>query len=162
MKREENYMEKILIVEDDQDIRDVLIEALTRWGYQTVTVDNGRQGLEMFRSDSFGLILTDIRMPIMDGLTMLKIIKKENSLIPIIVITGYPSVKSAVESLMEGADYYIVKPIPLDDLEAKILKSFEKRKIQQSLINRKHVITALLWSIPVWILLGFLIGWQLF
>ena len=155
-------MEKILIVEDDQDIRDVLVEALTRWGYQAVTVDNGRQGLEMFRADTFGLIITDIRMPIMDGLTMLKTIKKENSHIPIIVITGYPSVKSAVESLMEGADYYIVKPIPLDDLKAKIMKSFEKRKVQRVLVNRKHVITGLICTIPIWVLLGFLIGWLIF
>jgi DNA-binding NtrC family response regulator len=95
MKGEKNYMEKILIVEDDKDIRDVLVEALARWGYQTVTVENGRQGLEMFRADSFGLIITDIRMPIMDGLTMLKMIKKENTLIPVIVITGYPSESSS-------------------------------------------------------------------
>ena len=151
-------MEKILIVEDDKDIKDVLVEALSRWGYQTVTVENGRQGLEMFRADSFGLIITDIRMPIMDGLTMLKMIKKENSFIPVIVITGYPSVKSAVESLMEGADYYIVKPIPLDDLQAKIIKSFEKRKMQCIMTDRKRIITVLVCLIPVWMFVGFLIS----
>ena len=152
-------MEKILIVEDDKDIKDVLVEALSRWGYQTVTVENGRQGLEMFRADSFGLIITDIRMPIMHGLTMLKMIRKENAIIPIIVITGFPSVKSAVESLMEGADYYIVKPIPLDDLQAKIIKSFEKRKMQRILTNRKNAITMLLCLIPVWLMLGFVLNW---
>jgi len=127
---------------------------LKRKGHETVVAENGKVGLEKFRSQAFSLIITDIRMPVMDGLSMLKTIRKEDSKVPIIVITAYPSVDSAVESLMEGADYYIVKPIRMEDLEAKIKKSFEKRRIQRALTSTKVANIVLVLLIPVWILVG--------
>ena len=151
-------MEKILIVDDDEDIRSVLEETLGDWGYQTVIAMNGKEGLEAFRSAGFSLIITDVRMPGLDGLSMLKKIREEDSRIPIIVITGYPSVDSAVESLVEGADYYLVKPIHFDDLKAKIGKAFEKRKMQKALSLAKVLTTVLICTIPLWIFLGFLIA----
>lgn len=151
-------MHRILIVDDDEDIRRVLEETLKDWGYETVIAENGEKGLEAFRLGSFSLIITDVRMPGMDGLQMLKQIKKNHSRIPIIVITGYPSVDSAVESLVEGADYYLVKPINFEDLRAKIGKAFEKRKIQRALLSARMIVTALIFSIPIWILIGFLIA----
>lgn len=147
-------MERVLVVEDDQDVRDLLIETLESWGYEPVAAENGKMGLEKFESSSFSLIITDIRMPVMDGVNMLKAIREKNSRIPIIVITGYPSVDSAVESLEEGADYYIVKPIKLDDLRAKVHKSFERHEILEALVTSKSVGIALALSIPLWILLG--------
>lgn len=151
-------MEKILVVEDEKDIRDMLEETLKRWGYETVFAENGKIGLEKFHSQSFSLVITDIRMPVVDGLSMLKRIRKEDPAVPIIVITGYPSVDSAVESLVEGADYYIVKPIMLDDLEAKISKSLQKRKIQRKLASIKITNFVLVLLIPVWILTGFFLA----
>jgi len=147
-------MERILVVEDDEDLCDVLVEMLRRGGYETVVAENGKAGLKKFRSQSFSLVITDIRMPVMDGLSMLKTIRKEDSKVPIIVITAYPSVDSAVESLMEGADYYIVKPIKIEDLEAKIRKSFEKRRMQRALASTKIANIVLVLLIPVWILFG--------
>jgi DNA-binding NtrC family response regulator len=151
-------MERILVVEDDEDVRDLIVETLKRWGYESVVAENGKIGLETFRSQSFSLVITDIRMPILDGLTMLKMIKKEDSKVPIIVITAYPSVNSAVESLVEGADHYIVKPINLDDLEAKIKKSFEKRKMQKALDSTKVANIVLMLLIPFWLIVGYFIA----
>jgi DNA-binding NtrC family response regulator len=151
-------MEKILVVEDDEDIRDLLTETLKKWGYESVLAENGKVGLEKFQTDSFALVITDIRMPAMDGLTMLKTMKKADSKIPIIVITGYPSVDSAVESLVEGADHYLVKPINMNDLQAKIKKSFEKRKMQKALDSTKVANIVLVLSIPVWIIIGFILA----
>ena len=151
-------MERVLIVEDEADIRDVLVETLKRWGYDAVVAENGKVGLDKFRSQSFSLILTDIRMPVLDGLQMLKTMRKENQEIPIVVITGYPSVDSAVESLSEGADYYIVKPINFSDLKAKIGKSLEKRKTFEKILSLKRVNISLILLIPIWILLGYLIA----
>ena len=151
-------MERILVVEDDEGIRDLLVETLPRWGYESVITENGKEGLETFRSQQFSIVITDIRMPLMDGLTMLKTMKKENPKVPIIVITGYPSVDSAVESLVEGADYYLVKPINMDDLEAKIKKCFDKRKIQKALASTKIANIILVLLIPVWIIAGLLLA----
>ncbi|MFH1942087.1 MAG: response regulator [bacterium] len=151
-------MEKILVVEDDEDIRDLLTETLKKWGYEPVLAENGKVGLDKFQTDSFSLVITDIRMPAMDGLTMLKTMKKTDSKIPIIVITGYPSVDSAVESLVEGADHYLVKPINMNDLQAKIKKSFEKRKMQKALASTKIANIVLVLSIPLWIIMGFFLA----
>lgn len=151
-------MESILVVEDEKDISDMLVETLKVLGYMAVTAKNGEEGLDKFHSQSFSLIITDIRMPVMDGLTMLRTIRTEDSNVPIIVITGYPSVDSAVECLMEGADYYLVKPILMDDLEAKIKKALFKAKIQRALTSKKIVNVILLLLIPVWIIAGFLLA----
>jgi DNA-binding NtrC family response regulator len=151
-------MEKILIVEDDENTRALLEETLNRWGYSTVCAENGEVGWEKFRSQSFSLVITDIRMPMLDGLTLLKRIKKHDAKASIIVITGYPSVDSAVESLIAGADSYIVKPVNLDDLQAKIQKSFDNRKIQRALDSTKIASIVLVLLIPLWILLGYFLG----
>ena len=106
-------MESILVVDDDEGMRDMLAETLRGWGYEPSVAENGEMGLEKFRSGRFSLVITDIRMPKLDGLSLLRAIKKEDAKVPILVVTGYPTVNSAVESLVEGADYYLVKPINL-------------------------------------------------
>jgi DNA-binding response OmpR family regulator len=151
-------MQRILIVEDDESTREMLSEALKAMGFDPVTADNGKTGLQAFHSESFSLILTDMKMPVMDGITMIKAIRKENPRIPIIVITAYPSVDSAVDSLALGADYYLVKPININDLEIKISKSLEKIRLQQKFASKKMLTRVLVFLIPLWVLLGFFLG----
>lgn len=151
-------MDKILIVEDEKDVQDVLAEALKIWGYETVLASNGEEGLEKYRQQNFSMLITDIRMPQMDGLTMLKKIREKDTAIPILVVTGYPSVDSAVESLIKGADNYIVKPINMDDLHAKIGKAFEKRKVQLQLSRYKRMNLVLILLLPVALILGYMLA----
>ena len=151
-------MERILVVEDDVDIRDMLVETLHRLGYQSDTATNGREGLDSFRPGAHSVVITDIRMPVMDGLSMLKAIKKADARAAIIVITGYPSVDSALECMAEGADYYLVKPIKMDDLDAKIKKALEKRTMQCRLASVRTANLVMVLLIPVWILLGFFLS----
>ena len=91
-------MVKVLVVEDDEVVRDLLSEVLTRWGYEVVCVDNGRRGLDKYQEDYFTFLISDVRMPVMDGLTMLENIRVSDKKIPIIIITAYPSVETAVEA----------------------------------------------------------------
>jgi len=151
-------MAKILVVEDEKDIRDMLSETLNLWGFESVTAENGKEALKVFGSEDVSLILTDMRMPVMDGLTMLKKIRRIDPIVPVIVITGYPSVNSAMESLSVGADYYIVKPINMTDLKVKIDKSFEKIKVLEklSLAQKKNKVFAIL--IPACLIIGFILG----
>jgi len=151
-------MEKILIVEDEEVVRDFLSEILSNFGYYPVTAIDGDDGLRKFNEHEFSMVLTDIRMPIMDGLSMLKKIRSKDPSIPIIVITGFPTVDSAVECLVAGADYYLVKPINIEDLKAKIIKAFEKRKMISHLTVQKRINHILLYLIPVWLILGYLIA----
>lgn len=151
-------MERILVVEDDESTRDVLLEILKRWEYEVVEANNGKVALEKLENDKFSMVITDIRMPVMDGLTMLKEIKKKGLRMPVVVITGYPSVDSAVECLVEGADNYLVKPINLDDLQAKINKAFEKWRIQKTSDFLRILNIVLFALIPVWLGLGVLLA----
>ncbi len=151
-------MEKVLIVDDEESIRTFLVEALNRMGFDTETAENGQKGLEKFHAVRFTMIITDMRMPVMDGITMLKAIRAEKSKIPIIVVTAYPTVNSAVDSLVQGADHYLVKPIHLDDLKAKIGKAIEKRKLQKRLDSTKIANIVMVGLIPVWLLLGWLLS----
>ena len=121
-------MERVLVVDDDEHIRSFLVEVLDRLGYNSETAENGKKGLEKFRTGDFTMIITDMRMPVMDGLTMLKQIRSGGSKIPIIVVTAFPTVSSAVESLIHGADYYLVKPVDIDALIAKMHKILEKKR----------------------------------
>lgn len=151
-------MNKILIVEDEKDIQEVLAEALKIWGYETVVANNGEEGLQRFKEQAFSMVITDIRMPKMDGLTMLKQIREKDPIIPILVVTGYPSVDSAVESLMKGADYYIVKPINMDDLHAKIGKAFEAKKVHARMFKYKKLNLVLSILLPVCFVLGYILA----
>ena len=119
-------MARILVVEDDDEIRELLAEALKRWGHDPVLTANGQQGLDRYQAESFDLMVSDIRMPVMDGLTLLKTIRETDQRMPVVIVTAYPTVDSAVESLGVGADHYLVKPINLDDLKAKVDKCLEK------------------------------------
>lgn len=154
----EGGMNPILVVEDDDGIRGLLVEMLGRLGFETVTAANGEEGLTAFRKQPMDMVVTDIRMPVMDGLTMLKQIRRENAIIPIVVVTAFPSVDSAVESLSEGADDYLVKPINLNDLENKVRKAMERRQIQRALSRWKRAAWILTALIPLWFLLGILIS----
>ncbi len=151
-------MAKILIVEDDEGTRDLLTEVVTRWGHQVVLRGNGREGLDAIATGDFTLIISDVRMPVMDGLTMLKELRKAKSDLPVIIITGYPSFDSAVASLDEGADYYLVKPINLDDLKAKISKCLAKSDMIHRLARTIRMNRILLILLPLLFTAGLIIG----
>lgn len=151
-------MLRALIVEDEEPIRVLLEQALKSMGFTAASAENGIKGLEALESGAYDLLVTDIRMPEMDGLTMIKRIREKNSLIPILVVTAFPSVDSAVDSLSEGADDYLVKPVNLKDLEGKVRKAVERRRIQKHLIQWKRRAVGLMLIIPFWIVLGWFLG----
>ncbi|MCK5147204.1 response regulator [bacterium] len=151
-------MARILIVEDDDEIRELLSETLIRWGHETVLTANGQEGFNQYRNGSFELILSDIRMPIMDGLALLKSIREKDKKIPIVIITAFPTVDSAVESLGLGADHYLVKPVNFDDLKAKVNKCLEKGRIQGK-VDQLQRLTVLQWIlIPLALAAGYFLA----
>ncbi len=106
---------KILIAEDDELNRDNLAQLLRENGHEVNTVCDGREGIESFLENKFDLVITDLRMPNVDGLEFLKYIKEINRDNIVIMITGYGTINSAVESMKIGAFDFITKPIK-DDL----------------------------------------------
>jgi DNA-binding NtrC family response regulator len=118
---------KILVVDDEPSILKLLKEALTQWGYQVGCVGTGAEALEAIRTELFDAAITDIRMPEMSGLDLLREIKRHDDSIEVVVMTGYPTIASAVEALKEGAYDYLSKPLILDELRHLMARVTERR-----------------------------------
>jgi two-component system chemotaxis response regulator CheY len=103
-------MPHILAVDDSQTMRDLVKETLEGAGYQVTLAENGQDGLEKFKQGKFDLIIADINMPVMDGITMIKKIREINSEIPIITLTTESEETKKQEGRKAGADGWIVKP----------------------------------------------------
>ncbi|WP_054181181.1 sigma-54-dependent response regulator transcription factor ZraR [Trabulsiella odontotermitis] len=110
----------ILVVDDDISHCTILQALLRGWGYDVVLSYNGRQALEQVRERIFDLVLCDIRMAEMDGIETLKEIKAYNPAIPILIMTAFSSVETAVEAIKSGALDYLTKPLDFDRLEETI------------------------------------------
>ncbi|MFP3928683.1 MAG: sigma-54-dependent transcriptional regulator [Desulfobacteraceae bacterium] len=119
---------KVLVVDDEAVVRNGIRRALHGQGMQVVPASCGREGLSLLESGDFDLILLDIRMPDMDGVEVLKEIHSRRPALPVIMITGYPTIDNAVECIKLGAQDYLVKPFRLQDLEASLSKLQKQTK----------------------------------
>jgi DNA-binding NtrC family response regulator len=128
----------ILITEDDELSRDNLAELLKEQGYQIKTVCDGREGIESFLEDKFDLVITDLRMPNVDGLEFLKFIKDNNRDNLVIMITGYGTVNSAVEAMKLGAFDFITKPIKDDIVKLSVNRAMSFAKLRDENISLKE------------------------
>ena len=115
---------RILIIEDDPDIRDVLKLQLEQGGHQVIEAKDGEEGIDLMKKGSnllqVGLIITDIRMPKVNGVEAIDYIKANAPSIPILVITGYPETELAVSLLQKGVKDYLVKPVEKEVLLSKV------------------------------------------
>jgi len=118
-----NFKPKILAVDDEAVVRSAIIRVLEGSGQPVKEAHDGDQALEMMAVEPFDIVLLDIKMPGMDGIEVLKQIRKGYPDTVVIMITGYPSIGSAVESTKLGAMDYLVKPFRADDLENLVLKA---------------------------------------
>ncbi len=110
----------VLIVDDEQEIRDSLSEVLTDEGYLTYTAENGVVALEMLEDLHYDIIISDIKMPELDGVTLLQKVKEQAPDTFVILITSYGSTETAIDAMRHGAIDYILKPIDFDELILRI------------------------------------------
>jgi len=130
----------ILIVDDDPSHRDMLKTLLARWGYALEEADDGRVAVDMVTEKPYDLILMDIRMVHLSGLAALREIKAINPAIPVIIMTAYSSVESAVEALKNGAYDYLTKPFDFDKLKITIRNSLEHTRLTKENARLKAVL----------------------
>ena len=140
-------MKQILIADDDLSMRQALAESLESCGFEVETAENGADALLKFEKGKFEVVVTDMRMPKMTGMDVLRGIKKIAPQTPVILITAYGTVKTAVEAMKEGAAEFIMKPFSLDDLEFAVRnvlvtsKGSEGGKIEESYPTVTEIIT---------------------
>ena len=129
---------RILIVDDDQAMRLALSESLESCGYDISTAENGSEALNLFKKGKFDLVVTDMKMPGMTGIEVLQSVKILSPDIPVILITAYGTVNTAVEAMKEGAAEFIMKPFSLDDLEGVVRNVFNTPRIEASQNHEAH------------------------
>lgn len=123
MKKEEI---KILVVEDEEIIRLMFKQSFANWGFKVSTAENGKDALEKCQHEFFNIVVTDLNMPVMDGMELLKRLKSKWPHQEVIVITGYATIESAIEAMKLGAYDFILKPVNFDHVQFTINKCFTK------------------------------------
>ena len=124
---------KILLIDDEEDIVRVLSMSLRSDGYDVVSALSGKEGLDVFKRESPGIILTDVKMPGMDGIEVLKEVKKINPETEVIIITGHGDIDTAIEALQYGASDFINKPVRDEALSIALDRAKEKIAIRLKL-----------------------------
>ena len=125
-------MEKILIVDDELNMLLVLEAMLKKEKYKVVTASDGLEALNILKTDDVAVVVTDLKMPRLDGLGLLSRMETDYPSIPVIMITAHGTVETAVEALKNGAFDYITKPFDQDDLKNIIEKAFKTRTLNES------------------------------
>ncbi len=127
-------MHTILIVDDEQNMRVALFEALSRNGHEVAVAESGRMALEMIARHPPDLVVTDIKMPGMDGLELLRQVKALRPELPVVIMTGFATVDTAVEAMKQGAFDYLLKPFPVEVIEETVARVFAlERRLPQVL-----------------------------
>lgn len=132
---------KILVIDDDPSIRNMLAIVLKKNGYDVTSKESGKTGLEKLKKESFDLIISDIKMPDINGIELLKKIKAINPEIPVIMITAFASANDAVEAMKLGAEDYVTKPFNLDELKIIINRAIYKKNMEKENIHLKSRLT---------------------
>ena len=118
-------IEKILVVDDEVLMRNFLVEALKRKGIETIAAENGEKALNLLKDHSFDMVITDMKMPGLTGMDVLKYVKEVSPRTLVIVVTAFGTIENAVEAMRSGAFHYLIKPFSLESLMANIEKAHQ-------------------------------------
>ncbi|MCK4985670.1 MAG: sigma-54-dependent Fis family transcriptional regulator, partial [Desulfobacterales bacterium] len=126
-----NKQNTVLVVDDDSAHRTMLRTLINGWGYAVSEADDGSTAIEKVKETSFDLVLMDVRMVKVSGLEALETIKSYNPAIPVIIMTAYSSVETAVEALKQGAHDYLTKPLDFDKVRLTLERAMEHTRLKE-------------------------------
>src|SRR5579863_930137 len=130
MRRMLPERKQVLIVDDEPNLRKILSAQLTRDGYDAMTAEDGEQGLAMLAEHHIDLVITDLKMPKVDGMTLLKRALEEEPDLPVILITAHGTIDTAVEALKAGAFDFVTKPFDKDEVRQIVSKALKTRELR--------------------------------
>ncbi|HLE41838.1 MAG TPA: sigma-54 dependent transcriptional regulator [Nitrospirota bacterium] len=133
-------MNRILVVDDERSMRDFLLIMLKKEGYEVVTAENGGDALKTVQGEIFDLVISDVKMPGLDGIDVLKAVKEVSPETVVIMITAFATTETAVEAMKLGAYDYIIKPFKVDELKLIIKKALEKHSLRkENILLRREI-----------------------
>ncbi len=119
---------RVLLVDDETELVDSLKKSLTRRNMEVSPAYSGEEALDLLSDEMIDVVVLDIKMPGMDGLTTLKKIRQRHSLVEVILLTGHPTIESALKGMKQGAREYLMKPPDIDELVTAIRQAFRSRQ----------------------------------
>jgi len=122
--------ENILVVDDEQSMAQFLGIVLRKEGYQVSTAHNGRDALDKVKAEAFDVVITDIKMPGVDGIAVLNAVKKHDPSLPVVIMTAYASQQSAIEAVNLGAFQYLIKNAKNEEIKLVVRNAIEMRKVR--------------------------------
>jgi len=129
---------RILVVDDDPLMLDFLKEALLRQGYKVDTAEDGEEALRKVKEKGYDLVITDVRMPGVDGMTVLESVKRDFADTEVVVITAYGTIRNAVEAMKMGAYDYLTKPFSVEEVEVVVQRALERKRLISENIRLKR------------------------
>jgi len=130
---------RILVVDDEKVIRAILSDYLGAEGYKVVTASSGEEALSVLEKETFNVVLTDLKMPGMSGMELLNEITARGIHVCAIIMTGYGTVESAVESIKKGAFDYIQKPFKMREVQTIVERGAKQHRIEEENIQLKEI-----------------------
>ena len=128
---------RILVVDDEERMRQLLTKVLRRAGYVVDGAPCGREALALARLQPFDVVLTDIRMPGMDGMQLLRALREEATETTVVMMTAFGSVDDAVQAMKEGAYHYISKPFQMDEVLIVVERAVEEKRLRRELVSMR-------------------------
>lgn len=122
----------VLVVEDDDLIRGIFVDIIKSKGYSVLEATNGREALQIIGEHPINIIVSDMKMPVMDGMQLLRAVKTSYPEIPVVVITGFDNEYTEKQVLAAGADAYVTKPFKVEDVSSTLQEVHQRIKQQLS------------------------------
>ena len=107
---------RVLVVEDNEQLRRLYVRVLSSEGFVVVAAEGGAKGVELLARQDFNVVLTDLSMPGLDGMSLLRLVRERDLDVPVVLVTGFPDVRSAADAVRYGACQYLTKPVDLAQL----------------------------------------------
>ncbi len=143
IKNYSSNCKKVLIVDYDGDLKNKLKKKLSSYGFIVKTVENGEEALKIIKNEDFDLIVANEILPVVNGIELLRTIRKMSLRTKFIVLAEYPTVESAVEAMKLGASEYIPKHVKINEIFSKILKTLEEVEFKEIFMN-DHLVKCML------------------
>lgn len=132
-------MSTVLVVDDHAGMREMLKEALSK-GFTVLVAEDGEKAIELIKSKSFDVVITDLKMSSISGIDVLKITKEVNPHIEVIIMTAYGTIEKAVEAMKRGAFDFVTKPFPIEEIEIKVKKALENQNLKKENVYLKEML----------------------
>lgn len=131
--------ERLLVVDDEEDIREIYRRALEREGFEVALAEQASTAVEKLATSDFEIVIADIRMPGMDGIQLLELVRKEHQGTDVIIATGYPAAETAIQALRLGAFDYIIKPFTIEELLHTVHRCLEHRRLSTENVYLRRI-----------------------